>query len=196
MLHQQCRDHWRRLAGVTTLHLESPDNSLVEGVLAALGSNLCSLQLCVDELPSAMVDSIAQLTQLTSLAIQACSWPALGPLTRLSCLKQLYLRDAGEPDEHAMQPGELADRFPSLERFSFEACYHMFQVRGALQRGMLPDGASWHAPLRLMLQNYRWEHARSAECCHAHPNPFRRLAAATCRSAACGKAGLSTAGQL
>ncbi|PRW44489.1 small GTP-binding [Chlorella sorokiniana] len=124
-----------QLGGLTRLVLDSPNDRLVGFTLGTLGSHLRCLQLELTALPSTLLDSIAQLSQLTSLGLGADSWPELGPLTRLSRLRQLALVDGGRMEQRAMQPEQAAGFIASLERFNLEMRCRRFQFGGCeLQR--------------------------------------------------------------
>lgn len=119
----------QQLVEVTCLVLHSPNSQLVTAVLSVLGSHLNSLQLLLHDLPSAVLDSIAQLAQLTALDIGADDWPPLGPLTRLSRLRQLEQFDTGLAQQRAMQLLPIAGFIAGLECYSFESYRRLFQVR-------------------------------------------------------------------
>lgn len=119
----------QRLAGVTCLVLESRNPDLVAASVASLGSHLRDLQLELEDLPPAVLTSIAQLVQLTALGLAAENWPPLGVLSRLSQLKQLVLLDSGGAAQHRMQPPLPSGLPAALERFSFESLSRTFQAR-------------------------------------------------------------------
>lgn len=126
-------DALHRLSGVTRLVLDMNSSTSVQAALGALGSPLRSLELLMDAPPPALLDTIVQLTQLTALAMRAMQWPALDPLTRLCCLKQLILTVAIMARGPTQLPPPAS--FPAgLDRYCFDSEDQRFQVR---QLGLL-----------------------------------------------------------
>lgn len=122
----------QQLASIRSLLLECYMEQGTATAVTAIGSNLRSLHLNTVTLPPAVADSIAQLTQLTELGIQARDWPELGGLTRLGRLKQLVLLGGSDQSERPMQPPPPANFPAGLEQFCFESRQHPFQVRALL----------------------------------------------------------------
>lgn len=115
-----------RLSGVTNLVLVMNSNTSVQAALGALGRRLRSFQLEMDAPPSALLDTIVQLTQLTALGMLAKHWPPLDPLARLCCLKQLILNEPNMASGPTQLP--LPASFPAgLDRYSFDSLDDKFR---------------------------------------------------------------------
>ncbi len=122
---------------VARLHLGACSAGTAAYTAAALCNHLRSLQLSTRELPPALLNSIAHMPQLTALRIEAYVWPDLGPLTRISQLRQLVLLDVRFLGGDEMRPPEPASFPAGLERFSFECKHRSFEV------GRLPVPCLW-----------------------------------------------------
>lgn len=128
----------RRLTGVTSLVLRSQEEAAAIAALTTVGSSLHRLHLddAQLKLTPAGLSSIVKLTQLSDLGLGASQWPTptLGPLTRLSRLKQLavtnYGRDALQPPDPASFPG-------GLESFDYTSYHQPFQASVHLGAGLL-----------------------------------------------------------
>ena len=131
---------------VASLHLGACSAGPAAFAAAALGSRLRSLQLSTRELPPALLGSIVRMPQLAALRIEAYAWPDLGPLARISQLRQLVLLDLRVDGEDSLQPPEPASFPSSLDCFSCESKHRSFEVVSCLP---VPQCMALLGPCRL-----------------------------------------------